>query len=334
MSRPRRRLVLLACTAGACALSATSAPAASGSAPSNGRGAVLSLSGHTVRLVEAGHRVGDVHVASTRGLRRGDVVSVRGGRAHVGGHVSKLSFLGRIVRSSGHGAVVRLGDGSTFSVGGGKPRAKRASAAAASVTINLQGLAPGQVLLITIGTDQQGNVAITIKVLPSATNIGDGELVVTGAITDDTGGGEFAIRADDGSGLRFQDPQQLLEAADASLCDTVEVGYHRDGTALVADALRVTGQSSQGDCAGGSAGASEVDGVATAIADDGSSLTVQPDDGGPVTTIPVDDPTLLDGIQVGDDVAVSLDDSGTATDVELLDGPGDGGGGGDGGGNQ
>ncbi len=334
MSRPRRLPTLLACAAGACALSAPAAQATPKSAPSSGHGVVLSLSGHTVRLVESGHRVGDVHVGSTHGLRRGDVVTVRGGRAHVAGHVGKLSFLARVVRSSDRGAVVRLGDSSTLSVGGAKPRAHRASAYAASVTIDFQGLAPGQALLVTIATDGQGNVAITIKVLPSATNIGDGELDVTGTITDDTGGGEFAIRADDGSGLRFQDPQQLLEAADASLCDTVEVGYRRDGSALVADTLRVTGQSSQGDCAGGSAGGSEVDGVVTALAGDGSSLTVQPDDGSAATTIPVDDPSLLDGIQVGDDVAVSLDDAGTATDVELLDGPGDGGGGGDGGGDQ
>jgi len=329
MSRSRRLLTLLACAAGACALSVPAALAAPKSAPLSGRGVVLSSSGHTLRLVEAGHRVGDVHVGSTRGLHRGDVVTVHGGRAHVAGHVGKLSFLGRVVRSSGRGAVVRLGDGSTIDVGAGKPRARRASASAASVTINLQGLAPGQAVLITIGTDQQGNVAITIKVLPGGTSIGDGELDATGTITDDTGGDEFAIRADDGSGLRFQDPQQLLEAADASTCDTVEVGYHRAGAALVADTLRVTGQSSQGDCAAGSGGSggSEVDGVVTALADDGSSLTVQPDDGGPLTTIPVDDPTLLDGIQVGDDVAVSLDDSGTATDVEPLDGSGDGGGG-------
>lgn len=323
MSRPRRPLTLLACAAGACALSPAAAPAASKGVPSSGHGVVLALSGHTARLVEAGHRVGDVHVDATRGLHRGDVVTVRRGRAHVSGHVGKLAFLGRVVRSSGKGAVVRLGDGSSLSVGGAKPRARRASASAAGVTIDFQGLAPGQALLVTIATDQQGNVAITIKLLPGATDIGDGELDVTGTITDDTGGGAFAIRADDGSGLRFDDPQRLLEAADAAQCDEVEVGYHRAARKLVADTLRVTGQSTQGDCAPDDSAGSEVDGVVTALAADGSSLTLQPDDGSPVTTIPVGDPTLLDGIDVGDDVAVMLDDSGTATDVELLDLPGD-----------
>lgn len=335
MSRPRL-LSLLACVAGACALSAPAALAAPKSVPSNGHGVVLSVSGHTVRLVDAKHRVGDVLVSSAHGLHRGEVVTVHNGHVHVTGHVAKLSFLGRVVRSSGRGAVVRLGDGSTLRVGGGtgkaKPRARRASASAASVTIDFQGLAAGQALLVTIATDAQGNVAITIRVLPSSTNIGDNELDVTGTITDDTGDGEFAIRAGDGSGLRFQDPQRLLEAATASQCDTVEVGYHRDGGALVADTLRVTGQSTQGDCAGGgSDNTTEVDGVVQSMAGDGSSITVQPDDGSPVTTIPVGDPTLLDGISVGDDVAVTLDGSNTAIDVEPIDGSGSSG---DGGGDQ
>ncbi len=332
MSRPRLLLTVLACAAGACALSAPAALASQG-APSSGQGTLLSASGHTVRLVGRSHRVSDVHATSTRGLRRGDVVTVRSGRAHVSGHVGKVAFLGRVVRSSGRGAVVRLGDGSTFSVvGGGKLRAHNASASAASVTIDFQGLTPGQTLLVTIATDQQGNVAITVKVLPGSTNIGDGELDVTGVVTDDTGGGSFGISTADGSGLHFGDPQHLLEAANASQCDEVDVGYHRVGNRLVADTLRVTGQSSQGDCAGSSSETTEVDGVVTALAGDGSSLTVQPDDGSAVTTIPVGDPTLLDGIQLGDDVAVTLDQTGTASDVELLDPSGDGGGDGGGGG--
>ncbi|HEX4806010.1 MAG TPA: hypothetical protein VFU94_08925 [Conexibacter sp.] len=338
MSRSRRLPVLLACAAAAGALSAPAALAAAHkSVSSNGHGVVLGVSGHTVRLVGRGHRVSDVHVTSTHGLRRGEVVTVHNGHAHVTGRVGKVSFLGRVVRSSGHGAVVRLGDGSTLRVGGGgKPRARRASASAASVTIDFQGLTPGQALLVTIATDAQGNVAITIRVLPSSTNIGDNELDVTGVVTDDTGDGEFAIRAGDGSGLRFQDPQRLLEAADASQCDEVEVGYHRDGSALVADTLRVTGQSSDGSCAD-NGNTTEVDGVVTALAGDGSSLTVQPDDGSPVTTIPVDDPSVLDGISVGDDVAVTLDGSGTAVDVEPIDNssdPGGDGSSGSGGGDQ
>jgi hypothetical protein len=330
MSRPRRLLILLACAAAASALSAPAAIAASHGAPSNGRGVVLSVAHRAIRLVDRGHRVGDVRVADARGLRRGDVVTVRKGRAHVSGHVGKVAFLGRVVRSSGRGAVVRLGDGSTFKLGGSKPQGRRARSAA-SVTIDFQGLAPGQTLLVTIATDAQGNVAITIKVLPAATDIGDGELQATGVVTDDTGGGEFGIGASDGSGLHFDDPQHLFEAAGAAWCDIVDVGYHTDGQRLIADTLRVTGQSQDGDCADSQT--AEVDGTVTAIAADATSLTVRPDDGSDATTIPVGDARLLDGIAVGDDVAVTIDANGKASDVQLLDEPTDpGDGGGDGGG--
>ena len=137
-------------------------------------------------------------------------------------------------------------------------------------------------------------------------------------MTDDEGDGSFAIRTDDGSGLRFGDPQRLLEAADAAWCDVVDVSFHKDGRRLVADALRVTGSSDEGDCADDD-WADEVDGTVTALAGDGSSLTLAPDDGSAGATYPVDDPSLLDGIEVGDDVAVTLDEDGTAIDVELLD---------------
>lgn len=326
MLAPRRLLLLLACAAGACALSA-SATLAAPSVPSNGQGVLLSLVGHTLRLVDKSHRVGDVHVASTRGLQRGDVVSVRNGRARVSGRVRKLSFLGRVVRSSGRGAVVRLGDGSSFKVGGGKPHGRRARSAG-KVTIDLQGLSAGQAVLVTIATDAQGNVAITIKVLSSPTDIGDGELHASGVVTDDEGEGAFAIRTEDGSGLRFGDPRQLFDAADAAWCDVVDVSFHKSGGRLIADALRVTGQGDEGDCAEEES-ADEIDGTVTALAADGSSLTVAPDDDSAATTIPVDDAGLLDGIEVGDDVAVTLDEDGTAIDVELLDwseGPGDDGG--------
>jgi hypothetical protein len=311
---PRRLPVLLAFVAGACALSAPSALAAS----PNGQGAVLSAGGHTVRLVDRQHRVGGVRVTAARPLRRGDLVSVRNGRARVTGHVRKLSFLARLVRSSGKGAVVRLGDGSIFKVSGRKPHGHRARSSA-NVTIDFQGLAPGQTLLITIATDEQGNVAITIRVITSATDIGDHQLHASGVVTDDEGDGWFAIDDGNGDELGFEDPQGLVEQEDAGWCDVVHVAYHQAGRRLVADELRVTGTSDEGDCAADDDWADEVDGTVTAIAPDASTLTVAPDDGAVAATYQVDDPSLLDGIEVGDDVVVTLDEDGTAIDVELLD---------------
>ncbi|HZV75376.1 MAG TPA: hypothetical protein VFF79_16830 [Conexibacter sp.] len=317
MSRARRLLTVLACAASACALSAASALAA-GHGAAAGQGVVLSSGHHSLRLVDRGHRVADVRVSSTRGLRRGDIVTVRRGRAHVSGHVGRVSFLGRVVHSTGRGAVVRLGDGSTFQLDGAKPHGHRARSAA-SITINFQGLTPGLTLLVTISTDEQGNVLLTIKVLPRTTDIGanGGELHATGVVTDDQGGGSFGVRADDGSGLRFDDPQRLFEAANAAWCDAVSVSYHQDGRRLIADELRVTGHSTDGGCADNGA-SDEVDGTVTAIAADASSLTIAPDDGSDARTIPVGDPSLLDGIAVGDDVAVTLDAGGTAVDVTPL----------------
>lgn len=321
----RTRLVaVLASVAGACALSAPAALAQQQSAPSDGKGVVLSVAHHSLRLVDRAHRVADVRVGSTTGLRRGDLVTVRKGRARVSGRVRKVAFLGRVVRSSGRGAVVRLGDGSTFSVGGGRRHGRRARSAA-SVTIDFQGLEPGQALLVTIATDEAGNVVLTIKLLPKPTDIGDGELHAIGVVTDDEGDGLFGIATEDGAGLRFRDPDRLLEAAGAAWCDVVDVAFHKERGKLVADELRVTGASDEGDCAEDEA-FDELDGTVLALAGDGSSLTVAPDDGGGATTVAVEDPSLLDGIEVGDEVAVTLDEDGVAIDVELLgweDDPGD-----------
>lgn len=247
MPRLRRLSVLLACAAGACALGAPSA----GAAPANaGQGVVLTAGGHVVRLVATGHRVTDVHVRSVRGLRRGDVVTVRGGSARVRGHVRRVAFLGRVLRRSGRGAVVRLGDGSTFTFSG----AARAGRSARAT------FAPGQNLLVTLATAASGNVAVKVKLLSPAAD------VKRGARDQRAGTGE----GDDGWAGKDE------EWAD------------------------------------------EADGIVTALAADGSSLTIAPADGGADATYPVADPALLDGIAVGDEVAVWLDGDGTAIDVELL----------------
>lgn len=270
-----RSLLALACALAACALAPAAALAAA-PAPAQ-RGVVLSAAHHTVRLVDRAHRVSDVRVRSTRGLRRGAVVTVRGGRAHVTGHARKVSFLGRVVRGSARATVIRLGDGSTFKLRA--PRTRRLGAhAAATLTLDLRGLTPGQTLLITIATDAQGNVALTIRVEPASTDIGDGQDGSDPASGDGTGGDQ-ADQTDQTDCA--PDDQACLDAAD------------------------------------------EVDGTVSAIAPDGSSITVSPDDGSADQTIPVSDPTVLDGVSVGDDVAVILDGDGTAIEVDVFDTVGD-----------
>ena len=263
MCRPRRLPLLLAVAASACALSAPSALAA----PAPAQGVVLARSPHGVRLVVDAHRVADVRLASARGLQRGDLVTVRRGRAQVGRHVRKVSFLARVVRGSATGALLRLDDGSTLKVAGPKPHSARARSAGAAP--DFAGLAAGQTLLVTLASDEPGNVVLTLKLQRGKVEAG-GEPRV-GPPGDEGDCGE-----------------------DQSVDD--------------------------GDwCSDGPGDGVEVDGTVTALAADASALTIVPDDGGEATTFQVADADLLEGIEVGDDVAVTLDDAGIAIDVEPLD---------------
>jgi hypothetical protein len=266
MLRPARLLVLLAAAAGAGALSAPAALAA----PI--QGVVLARSPHGARLVDRAHHVADVHFAAARGLQRGDVVTVRRGRAQVSGHQRKVVFLAQVVRSSGRGALLRLDDGSTLQVGGPKPHAARhGRGRAAGAAPDFAALTSGQALLVTIASDEQGNVVLTLKPQRGKAESGDGK----------------APRTDPGD--------------DEGECGEDEY-------------VDEDGWCSDDDGAGD---VDEVDGTVTALA--ASSLTVAPDDGSAATSFQVSDADLLEGIEVGDDVAVTLDDDGTAIDVELLD---------------
>jgi hypothetical protein len=272
MPRPHRLPLLLAVAAGACALSA---PAALAAAP---QGVVLDRSPHGVRLVDAAHRVADVRIAAARGLQRGDVVTVRRGRAQVTGHARKVAFLARVVRGSANGALLRLDDGSTLKVAAPKPHSARARSAGAAADFGA--LAAGQALLVTLASDERGNVVLALKPQRGKAEAGDRGREPRGGAGDDDGDcGEDEYAGED---------EWCSEASG-------------DGV--------------------------EVDGAVTALAVDGSSLSVAPDGGGAEATFPVADPGLLEGIEVGDDVAVTLDEDGLAIDVELLDwvdDPGDG----------
>jgi hypothetical protein len=170
---------------------------------------------------------------------------------------------------------MRLGDGSIFKLGGGKRPRGHGARAASTVTVDLQGLAPGQTVLVTLSTDAAGNVAIAIKLMPAPAA---GEEQGGRAPKTDPGDDQ----GDDG------DPSDCTD--DQSSC----------------------GDDSTGDD-------EEIDGTVTAIAADLSSITLDPGDGDPLATIPVDDATLLDGVAVGDDVAVFVDADGNATEIDLFD---------------
>ncbi|HEX5146961.1 MAG TPA: hypothetical protein VFV85_08060 [Conexibacter sp.] len=319
-SRPRRLPTVLACAAGACALSAPAAVAAhvQVSAPSAGKGVVLAAARHGLRLVGRDHRVGDVRVGSARGVQPGDRVAVRRGRARVTGRARKLAFVGSVARSSLRAVTLTLDDGSAFKLLG-QGRRGRGARSAASASVGLQGLSAGARVLVTVAPSAQGDVLLAVKLIsaPPAPPA-PAELHVSGVVTDDAGDGAFGVTPAGADELELDDPQGLFESTDAGWCDVVDVAYHEDDGDLVADRLSVTGHSDDGDCADDDGAADEVDGTIAALAPDASSLTVSPDDGSSAQTIPVQDPSLLDGFSVGDDVAVTLDDDGTAVDVEPL----------------
>jgi len=217
---------------------ATSAPAALASKAQHG--VVLSAAHGTVRLVDSHHRVGDVHVRSGHGLKRGAEVAIDRGNARMTGYVHTVSFLGRVVRSSPHGVVLRLDDGSAFKLRTAGHRRRGAR------------LARGQTVLVTLVSGGHGNVAKALKPVAS--------------------GGSSSGGSSSGDGQ--------------------------------------TGDQGGGD---------EVDGVVTDIAADSSSVTVDPGDGSDAVEIPVPDASLLSGVQIGDQVAVTTDDAGNATEIDVLD---------------
>src|SRR5207248_7300013 len=128
--------------------------------------------------------------------------------------------------------------------------------------INLDGLDPGQVVLITETVDAGGNVTITIKLMPNADPNGDDQ-DVTGTVTA-LGGDSVTIETDGGDSMTFQADPMLLE--DFSTGDQVDVSYYTDADgSLVADDVEPLDDS----------GSDDLDVIGTVTALDDSSVTVE-----------------------------------------------------------
>lgn len=282
-------------------------------------GAVLRVerSHHKVEIVDSQHTVHSYALPrkAARKLRAGAKVSfqAQGGRIsslRVAGRARKVAFYAKVVSSAAKGVVLRLGDGQELRLGkrqlgrhAGHRRAHRSS-----VQINLEGLNPGQVVLITETVDAAGNVTITIKLVPGADPNGDDQ-DVTGTITA-LGTDSVTIQADDGSTMTFQADPVLLDGF--SVGDQVDVTYYTDGDgSLVADDVEPLDDSGDDD----------QDAIGTVTALGAGSITVQVDGGGPMTFEA--DADVVDGVAVGDYVDVSYftdtDGSLVADDVEPAD---------------
>jgi len=298
-------------------------------AASASTGAVLRVNRahHKLEIVDSQHAVRGYTAAvprrALRKVRAGAKVSFQasGGRItslHVAGRAHKLAFLAKVVSASnGKGLVLRLGDGSELRLGKRQlgRHAHRGRAHRSSVQINVEGLNPGQVVLITETVDGAGNVTITIKLMPNADPNGDDQ-DVTGTITA-LGADSITIQTDGGQSMTFQSDPVLLE--DYSVGDQVDVSYYTDADgSLVADDVEPLDDGS---------GADDLDAIGTVTAIDASSVTVQVDGSGAMTFSA--DADLLDGVSVGDvvDVTYFQDTDGTlvADDIEPADDSGDSG---------
>jgi hypothetical protein len=283
-------------------------PAAAQAKPQKGALLRVDRSHHRVEIVNARHVVRSYTVAGRlpSKLRSGAVVSFKPkgkklSGLRVTGRTRKLTFYGTVVSSAKKGAVLRLSDGRSWKVG--KKQVKRAHGS--SVSISLEGLDKGQVVLITMVTDSGGNVSITIKLVkghdPTGGEDDEAEGTVTAiddtSITIDTGDEEMTFEAD----------ADLLE--DIQVGDDVDVTYYGDGDTLVADDVElVDGEADD-----------SVVGTVSQVRGDG--LTVQVDGEGAMSFEA--DADVLEGVSVGELVEVTYyqedDGSLVADDVEAAD---------------
>ena len=287
-------------------------------------GAVLRVNRahHKLEIVDSQHAVrsytATVSHRALRKLRAGAKVSFQAQGARITslrtlGRAHKITFLAKVVSaSSGKGLVLRLGDGNQLRLGKRQLTRRAHRVHRSSVQINIQGLDPGQVVLITETVDRAGNMTITIKLMPSADPNGDDQ-DVTGTITA-LGTDSLTIQTGDGTSMTFQADPVLLE--DFSVGDDVDVSYYADaGGSLIADDVEPLDDSGSDDL--------DAIGTVTAIAD--GSITVQVDGSGPMTFEA--DSELLDGVSVGDLVDVTYfqdtDGSLVADDIEPADDSGD-----------
>jgi hypothetical protein len=179
-----------------------------------------------------------------------------------------------------------------------------------SVSITLEGLDKGQVVLITMVTDPNGNVSIAIKLVKGNDPTGGEDQDATGTVTavDDQ-----SITIDTGDQeLTFVADSELLQ--DIQVGDDVDVSYYDDGGTLVADDVELVDGNAD----------DSVVGSVTQVRGDG--LTVQVDGQGPMSFRA--DPELLQGVSVGElvEVVYYTDDGGAlvADDVAPADQSGSG----------
>jgi hypothetical protein len=253
-------------------------PAVAGAKPLRASVLRVDRQHHRVRVVTPNHAVRSYRYAGKLGrkvkagariaadLRGGKLRHVRAlGRTHV------LRFYGRVVSDGRKGLVLRLGDGKRITLGGHRGHA-RAASTSHPVSISIEGLQPGQTVLVTITFDASGGQSITIQITSSSTGSGDGSGGVVdngdGGTIDDNNGEDYTVdgtvtAVDPGAGTLEIDSAggHLAFTADPSVLDgiavgdTVEVDYAKDtstGELIADDVFPVDSGTGSGDTGGGS----------------------------------------------------------------------------------
>jgi hypothetical protein len=287
---------------------------------------------HLIRVVTDAHAVRSYHVKGrfNRWIARGARLRFvsRGADAYhvvMVGRTRKVKFYGRVVRSGNKGLVLKLGDGQRFQLNSpskrpakgrhGAPSKHHARAhMAGDITISVEGLKPGQTVLITLTLSPSGDgVGITIRLVDSSSDtVQSGSQQLSGTVTSlDPSSNSFTVTDANGDSSDFTASDGVLMNAALQECDRVDVTYHVDGDTLVADDVQVTGSDASGNC--GSASSDELEALGTVAAIDATArtITITTDDG--QTLALAADPSVLDGVTVGEHVDVLYSDNGDGT---------------------
>jgi hypothetical protein len=238
---------------------------------------------HKVRVVTPNHAVRSYRYAGKVGrkVKAGAriVADLRGGKLrHVRavGRTRVLRFYGRVVSDGRKGLVLKLGDGKRITLGSNGKGHARVHAASANhpISISIEGLQPGQTVLVTITFDSTGGQSITIQITSSSSGSGDGSGNVVdngdGGTIDDNNGDDYTVdgtvtAVDPSAGTLEIDSADghLVFTADPSTLDgiavgdNVEVDYAKDtsnGTLIADDVFPVDPSSGSGDGSGTGSG--------------------------------------------------------------------------------
>jgi len=313
-----KRLMLAAGLAGLAVF-----PAGALARPSHSKVLSVDARHHTVQLVDATHVV---HAFRYRGklprLGLGDSVGYRQS-GHTISHVKKtarafgtISFYATVVRSGARKVRLRLDDGSPFSLASKqvstKPVAHAVALSAASVTVQVQGLAPGQTVLISETVDARGHWTITITLPSASTTAGGTSGSGAGTGSGDGGGGDSGDdQLAEGAITQVSDSALTVSTDSGTLTFSVDPASGLTDGFLVGDVVDVSYyQNDDGSFSADDVEYVEQDATGAVSTVSDSSLTLVDDATGQSDTFSGDaDMGVFDGVNPGDEVDVTYHQS-------------------------